>query len=188
MNRSKHPSINSEQAAEYAARLAAQEQALAGNFPFIIKDERIFCTDSLWRLIGLASADGSAPLESWLARLEPGDRRTLQLAVAHAQQTGEDLTLDVRLARSGDAPRYFRLQARPEQNSPDSALAGFLVDVTNIRQACNDQIDRQAREIQALYEISRLLAQMVDLNTLLQQIAHSAAVLIQRDCRTVLHL
>lgn len=59
-----------------------------------------------------------------------------------------------------------------------------MVDSTEL----SERLAKQLQESQTLFEISRTLAETIELNTILQQIAHAANQLIKSANQTILHL
>lgn len=134
-----------------------------------------------------------------LLELEPAELRTKSILDFLSDQFDPDefLTRKSDLWEQGGLLEFeFRVNGQvkalemaltPVRLGDRRVVYGVGKDIT-ARKEVGEQLARQLREIQTLYEISRLLAETVDLKTVLQQIADSAAALIQQDCRTVLHL
>lgn len=95
---------------------------------------------------------------------------------------------------SGALDKYFQVTAYSHRKGQFATVLFDISDQKMAEQAfaegerTAEQLAKQLRESQALFEISQMLAGAMDLSATLQQIADAATTLIKSSDRTILHL
>lgn len=124
----------------------AQRIAQMGNWDWQIADNRLFWSEGIYRLFGVAHADFDASYEAFLARVHPDDRATVEAAVRRARETGTPYALDHRIVRPDGAVRIVHESAEimlDERGTP-VRMIGTVQDVTDWRLAEQALRDRDA--------------------------------------------
>ncbi len=128
------------------ARLAkAQEIASLGHWEWDIRDNRLDWSEQIFRIFGMRTGDFDQSLESFMQRVHPEDRSSVEHAVEAAMQSESPYSLDHRIVRPDGEVRTVHEQAELQRdiNGEPIRMLGTVHDITE-RQKAAERIHRLA--------------------------------------------
>jgi PAS domain S-box-containing protein len=150
-----------ELALQQSERQLADAQRLAnlGSWERGIDDDKVYCTEQMFRISGVDSDAGYVPLEYAESVIHPDDRASFEQALQRVSQSEQPTSLEYRIARPNG--EFVTLSAeigllRNEEGVADRFI-GTCRDITESVKA--------RREIETIYEMSLDLMCIADINT-----------------------
>ncbi len=110
----------------------AQRIAQLGNWDWHIPDNRLFWSDGIYHLFGIAPSAFGASYDAFLERVHPDDREAVKAAVQDAMQTGMPYAIDHRIVRPDGSIRFVHENAEvllDPQGKP-VRMIGTVQDIT----------------------------------------------------------
>jgi signal transduction histidine kinase len=119
----------------HAALAEAQEVARIGSWEWTIAPNEISWSDELYRLYGLAPGSIDVNYESFIERVHPADRDTVELVSQQALADGRPFALDHRIVLPTGEVRWFHARGRviTDETGAPVRMVGTSQDVTQRR-------------------------------------------------------
>jgi len=111
----------------------------------------------------------------------PDDRAQAAAALAHVRATGEPVIFDARVITGAVEPTWVRSAVRIEDRESIRYLRGVSFDISDLKRAQSEFIRSRAR-LSFLASASRILAESLDMETTLQNVAKAAVPEIADWC------
>jgi signal transduction histidine kinase/CheY-like chemotaxis protein len=111
----------------------------------------------------------------------PDDRAQAAAALAHVHATGEPVLFDARVTTGAAEPTWVRSAVRIEDRESIQYLRGVSFDISDLKRAQSEFIRSRAR-LSYLASVSRILAESLDMETTLQNVAKAAVPEIADWC------
>ncbi|OJZ04338.1 MAG: hypothetical protein BGP20_08460 [Thiobacillus sp. 63-78] len=115
----------------------AQRIAHMGNWDWQIGENRLFWSEGIYRVFGIAPDEFGASYEAFLARVHPDDRAAVDATVRCALEGGAPYEIDHRIVRPDGAIRIVHESAEiqlDERGNP-ARMIGTVQDITEWKQA-----------------------------------------------------
>jgi diguanylate cyclase (GGDEF)-like protein/PAS domain S-box-containing protein len=128
-----------------ASLATAQRMARLGNWEYDLIKDRMYWSDELYRIYGLAPRQVGPGLDTFLDLVHPDAREALRWYCATLPENGKSDTIDHRIVRPDGVVRVVRNQRRIEYDEADVPLrlTGTLQDITESK-ALESQLKHQA--------------------------------------------
>jgi two-component system, cell cycle sensor histidine kinase and response regulator CckA len=137
----------------------AQRLANIGSWERGINDDKVYCTEQMFRISGVDSDAGYVPLEYAESVIHPDDRASFEQALQRVLKSGQSTCLEYRIARPNGELVILNAEVgllTNEEGIPDRFI-GTCRDIT--------ETVKTRREIETIYEMSLDLMCIADINT-----------------------
>jgi hypothetical protein len=111
----------------------------------------------------------------------PEDRAQVAAALAHLRATGEPVLFDARVLTGAAEPTWVRSAVRIEERESIRYLRGVSFDISDLKRAQTEFVRARSR-LSFLASASRILAESLDFETTLQNVAKAAVPEIADWC------
>lgn len=140
----------------------AQRIAHIGNWELDLKEDSLYCSDEIYRILGIQPPAVNIKYEVLLELVYSEDRELVTKTLAKTVDTGRENEIHYRIARRDGSVREVRLQTQSICNDTGKAirLIGIIQDVTEQKKAERDLQNARDQLMQAekLAAIGRLSA------------------------------
>jgi diguanylate cyclase (GGDEF)-like protein/PAS domain S-box-containing protein len=110
----------------------AQSIASMGNWDWHIREDRVYWSDGIYRLIGLKPGAFGASHEALVQCVHPKDRESVRAAVRNALDAGDAYEIELRVVRPDGAIRVVRENAEVVRDASGEPvrMIGTVLDIT----------------------------------------------------------
>jgi PAS domain S-box-containing protein len=180
--------LQSERAAQFEQLSEAQRKLIesqrigrVGNWELDLRTGRLWWSDEVYTLFGIAPADFDASLQGFEARVDPRDRPQLKPARDRALRDGEVMSVEYRVHKPDGSTAWMHeiAEARRDESGEPVWFGGVVQDITQRKrqeQALRDS-EREIRELNASLEsrIAERTAQLENTNQELEAFSYSVS-------------
>ncbi|MBI3943018.1 MAG: PAS domain-containing protein, partial [Chloroflexi bacterium] len=159
---------------------AAKYQTLVEQIPAITyiaaldgTNSPLYVSPQIKTMLGFSAEEWLRDTTFWVKQIHPEDRERMQLELSRANSLGKPVHGDYRFITKDGHTVWMHDDAmilKDAQDQPE-ALQGILLDITE-RKRAEEEIQRRANELSALYELSRALVDAADLDSILEIVTH----------------
>ena len=137
----------------------AQRIAGMGNWELDTSSKELWWSDETYRLFRMSPESSKPTYEAFLARVHPGDREAVRLAVESALKGERPYSIDHRVIHADGTERVFhsRAQVMPNDHGEPVRMAGTFHDITE-RKHAEEEVQHRA-DFQSL--LARLSSELI---------------------------
>lgn len=124
----------------------AQEVAKIGSWEYLIEEDKLFCSEYFYEILGMDKSTKDPDLEMIFDYFHPNDHKKTTHIIKHAIRKGIGYSLDTRILHDKTEPRFIKAQAEAiwKDNKPYK-LVGIIQDVTS-QKTVEQKFDKRREE------------------------------------------
>jgi hypothetical protein len=159
-----------------------QEMVHLGIWSWDIVRNIVTWSAELCRIYGLEMDSFPATFEGYLERVHPDDQERVKGIILRSVETAEPFSFEERIVRPDGTERVLESVGKVVANEQGQSvqLVGSCLDITE-RKLAEKQLKEQATKLLALYQNSRDIISILDLDLLLHMIVQRAAQVVKAD-------
>ncbi|WP_336246634.1 ATP-binding protein [Gloeobacter morelensis] len=160
----------------------ALEAAHLGTWDWNALGNRVYWSDNMEQLLGLAAGTFAGTCEALLACVHPEDRAPVAAEIAEVLAQKRELRGEFRVVRPGGEVRWLKAQGRPVLGDDGAVvrMLGIVADITE-RRRTEAQLQRQNQRIRLFSDIALKIRQSLQLEAILRTSVDEVQKLLAAD-------
>ncbi|MDZ7957800.1 MAG: response regulator [Aulosira sp. DedQUE10] len=160
----------------------ALEASRQGIWEWNIQTGKVFWSEHLERLYGLAPGSFEGTYDAWEKRIHPDDHSTLVQILNHSLATGSDYQVEYRIMLADGHVRWLGCWGRVfyQETGQPVQMAGTAQDISDRKQVEAERQQQFERE-RLVAQITQQIHQSLNLNEILHTTAHLTRQVLESD-------